>query len=97
MNTKVLLKYLDSPIRFLSFSLQDFILYCAPFFIGVFFDSILIVPLSGYIILYFIKKALKPLPKFFLMRYMYWAIPTKKYQKLLKVVLPPSSKRLWVK
>lgn len=97
MSTKPLLKYLDNPVRIMSVTIPDLMGYVAPFFIGLMLDSVLIIPTSGWIILYFIKKILKPLPKFYLMRRLYWSIPTSKFNKSVKVSWPSSSKRLWVK
>lgn len=97
MSTKALLKYLDSPIRVLSLSINDMIGYLTPFFIGALFDSLLILPVSGLIIIYFLKRLLRRLPQFYLIRYMYWVLPTQKYNKIVRVSWPPSSKRLWVK
>jgi type IV conjugative transfer system protein TraL len=97
MKTKVLLKHLDSPVRILSFSINDLIWYAAPFFIGALCDSLLIVPFFGLTLMYFIKRCLKRLTRFYLIRYLYWALPTLQYDKILRVALPSSSKRFLVK
>lgn len=97
MKNQVLLKHLDSPVRILSFSIQDLIGYLIPFFIGTLFDSLLIVPLSGMTLMYFIKKGLRRLARFYLIRHLYWALPTLQYNKILRVALPSSSKRFLVK
>lgn len=97
MSTKALIKHLDSPLRILSFSINDLLGYLTPFFIGALFDSLLILPLCGFIIIYFIKKMLRRLPRFYLIRYMYWALPTQQFNKNMRASWPASSKRLWVK
>jgi len=97
MSQKALLKHLDSPVRILSLSINDMISYLSPFFIGAIFDSLVIVPLSGLIVIYLIKKAIQRFPRFFLMRWFYWALPTSRYNKIVKISWPPSSKRFWVK
>ncbi len=97
MTHKVLLKHLDSPVRILSLSIHDMIGYVAPFIVGGLFDSLLIIPLSGLLLVYLLKKALKKHPRFHFIRYLYWAFPTERYNKWLRVNFPESSKRFWVK
>lgn len=97
MMHRALLKHLDSPVRILSLSINDIVGYAAPFFVGAMFDSLLIIPLCGLILVYLVKRALRRFPRFYLIRQLYWAFPTARYNKLLKVDLPASSKRLWVK
>ena len=93
----VLLKHLDNPVRILSFSIGDLIAYLAPFFAGSFFDSLFIIPLMGILIIYLLKKWVKKLPKFYLIRFLYWSLPTKRFNGMLGSNLPSSNKRLWVK
>lgn len=97
MNTKNILKHLDSPVRILSFTVNDLVGYISPFFIGALFDSLLIIPICGLIIIYFAKKLLRKMPQFYFFRYLYWALPTKRYSKITHIAWPPSSKRMWVK
>lgn len=97
MTTKVLLKHLDSPIRILSLSVHDLMGYITPFLVGALFDSLIIIPLSGLMILYGAKRVLKRFPHFYFMRYLYWAFPTSKYNKIARISWPSSSIRLWVK
>jgi len=97
MSNKVLLKHLDSPVRILSLSINDMIGYLAPFFIGALFDSLLIIPLCGLLLVYVAKRLLRRLPEGYVIRYMYWVLPTHRYNKLVHVSWPMSSKRLWVK
>lgn len=97
MSTKVLLKYLDSPVRILSFTITDIVGYLSPFFFGAIFDSLLIIPMCSLIAMYFVKKALRRFPRFFLLRSLYWHLPTKQFNKSVKILWPSSSKRLWVK
>lgn len=94
---KPLLKHLDTPVRILSFSIPAMVGYAAPFFVGSMLDSLLIIPLFGLISIYLTKRFLRRFPKFYLMRHLYWTIPTARFNKLLKVSLPPSSKRFWCK
>ena len=97
MNHKVLLKHLDSPVRILSLSINDMIGYAGPFFVGAMFDSLLIIPLCGLFLIYLFKRDLRKHPEFYFIRYLYWAFPTARYNKLLKIDFPDSSKRLWIK
>lgn len=97
MKTKMLLKHLDSPVRILSFSINDLIGYLTPFFVGALFDSLLIIPICGLLLVYITKRLLKRVPRFYVIRYMYWALPTRRYNKLVRISWPASSKRLWVK
>lgn len=97
MTHKVLLKHLDSPVRILSLSINDMVGYAGPFFVGAMFDSLLIIPLCGLLLIYILKRVLRKYPRFHFIRYLYWAFPTTRYNKLLRVDLPASSKRLWVK
>jgi hypothetical protein len=39
MTPPFLLKRLDAPVRFLSFSMNDLLAYLAPFFVGTLFDK----------------------------------------------------------
>ncbi len=97
MKSKALMKYLDNPMRFLTLSMNDFILYVSPFFIGAMFDSIVVIPLSSLIGIRLVKKSIKHLPRFYVIRYLYWVLPTTRFNQALNVNLPFSSKRLWVK
>jgi len=84
-------------MRILSFSVGDLISYLSPFFIGSMMDSLFIVPVIGIFLVFFIKKILKKFPKHYVMRWIYWSLPSKQFNKMLKTSLPPSHKRLWVK
>jgi type IV conjugative transfer system protein TraL len=97
MSPPFLLKRLDAPVRFLSFSMNDLLSYLAPFFAGALFDSIFIVPVAGMGIVFLMKKLLKKFPKFTAIRYLYWSLPTGAFNRALGVNLPPSNKRIWVK
>ena len=97
MKSSVLLKHLDSPVRILTLSVNDFMGYVIPFFIGVMLDSVLIVPICGLIIIHFLKKVLRRLPQFYLVRRTYWALPTRRFNKFARISWPSSSKRFWVK
>lgn len=97
MKNQTLLKHLDSPVRILSLSVHDLLGYAIPIFIGAMVDSLILVPLVGLFVVYFAKKPLKRLPRFYLIRYLYWTLPTAQYNKLARVAFPPSSRRLWVK
>jgi type IV conjugative transfer system protein TraL len=96
-NSFALLKRLDAPVRFLSFSMNDLIAYLAPFFLGALFDSIFIVPFFGTAAIYLLKKVTKKFPKFYAIRYLYWSLPTKSFNRILRVNFPSSNKRLLVK
>lgn len=93
----VILKHLDEPIRILSFSIQDLLVSAIPFFLGALVDSMLLITLTGLLAIFFIKKALKKFPKFYFIRYLYWHVPTSRYNKLFKTNLPPSHKRFFVR
>ncbi|MCK4934345.1 MAG: type IV conjugative transfer system protein TraL [Simkaniaceae bacterium] len=93
----IILKHLDNPVRILSFSLQDIVIYALPLFIGALTDNMLSVPIVGFLLIFLAKRVLKKLPKFYLIRFFYWHLPTKQYNKLFKTNLPPSHKRLWVR
>ena len=97
MAPQSLLKRLDAPVRFLSFSMNDLVGYLAPFFVGALFDSILIIPAFGTGLVFLVKKVLKKFPKFYAIRYLYWSLPTAILNRALRTNLPPSNKRLWVK
>ncbi len=97
MQPQALLKRLDAPVHFLSFSMNDLIAHVTPFFIGALFDSLFIVPAIGSILVIAMKKILKKFPKFTAIRYAYWSFPTNTFNQALKTNFPPSHKRLWVK
>ena len=92
-----LLKHLDAPMRILSFSISDLIAYAAPFFIGSLFDSLFVIPVFGVILVLLGKKLTRRLPKFYAIRFLYWFLPTRRFNRVLKVNLPPSNKHFWVK
>ena len=93
----VVIKYLDAPMRFLSFSLQDLVGYSLPFFVGALVDDMLVVPLIGLSISIMIKRTLNRLPKFYCLRMLYWSLPTQRFNKLFRANFPPSHQRFWVK
>lgn len=97
MSHRAILKYLDNPIRIISVSVNDLIGYIAPFIIGGICDSLFIVPITGLFSIYLLKRFLKKYPRYYFIRYLYWAFPTVRYNKLFQVDLPDSSKRMWVK
>ncbi len=97
-NTKpILLKHLDDPMRIISVSMNDFIAYVLPFFVGIAFDSLTIIPLTGVIVVYSTKRFLKRYPRYFFVRYMYWVLPTRRFNPMMKLNWPPSHQRFWVK
>lgn len=91
-----ILKKLDNPVRILSFSIGDLMAYLAPFFIGSLLDSMFFIPVIGIILMFLSKKVLRRFSKFYVMRVLYWSLPTKQFNKILKVKLPPSHKRFWI-
>ncbi len=95
--SQLLLKHLDAPVRFLSFTTNDLIAYLMPFFIGALMDSLFVVPVVGAFAITMTKKALKRFPKFYGIRYFYWSLPTKRFNRILRIHLPPSHKRIWFK
>lgn len=94
---RLVLKHLNNPIKILSFSLHDLALYLGPFFLGSLFDSMFIIPVGGLLIAFTLKRLFKRLPRYYIIRFLYWTLPTSKYNRLLKTVLPPSNKRFWVR
>ena len=91
------LKHLDEPVRILSFSIGDLVGYLAPFFVGSLFDSLFVVPLIGIACVFLAKRVLKRLPRFHGIRFLYWSIPTGRFNRMLRVNLPSSNKHFWVK
>lgn len=91
------LKHLDEPVRILSFSIGDLIGYLTPFFVGSLFDSLFVVPCLGIGCVFVIKKMLKRFPRFYAIRYLYWSLPTGKFNRMMKMNLPMSNKHFWVK
>lgn len=97
MTHRAILKYLDSPVRIISVSINDLIGYMVLFIVGGMCDSLFIVPISGLFTVNLSKKFLKRFPRYYFIRYLYWSFPTVRYNKLYQVDLPDSSKRMWVK
>lgn len=95
--SNAILKHLDEPVRILSFSIGDLVGYLAPFFIGSLFDSLFVAPLIGISIVLVGKRIFKRFPRFWCIRFLYWSLPTKRFNRILKVNLPPSNKQFWVK
>ncbi len=96
-NQHVVLKHLDNPIRVLSFSVSDLIAYLSPFFIGSLFDSLFVIPMGGLLIVLILKRLLKRLPKFYLLRFWYWGLPTRSVNRMFKSTFPDSHKRYWTR
>lgn len=84
-------------MRVITFSVNELVAYAVPFFLGVMLDSLFIVSGVGMTLVYITNKYLKRFPKFYLMGLIYWSLPTTTFNKALKVNLPSSAKRLWVK
>lgn len=97
MTNRPLLKHLDQPIRILSLSIPDLVGYLIPFFLGALLDHLLLVSAGGMISVYFLKRALKKFPRFYLLRSIYWSLPSSAYNRITKTSLPPSAKRKLVK
>ena len=97
MNEHSILKHLDSPIRILSFDAKDLALLLLPLIVGAFFDSILLFSSVGWCLIFFVKKALKRAPKFYLVRLLYRKLPTERLNRFFKWNLPSSHKKMWVK
>lgn len=91
------LKHLDDPVRILSFSIGDLIGYLAPFYVGSLFDSLFMIPVLGITSVFLLKKGLRRFPRFYSIRWLYWSLPTRRFNRLMKVDLPPSHKQLWMK
>ena len=91
-----ILKHLDSPMRILAFSMDELVGYVAPFFIGAMVDDMLIIPVVGLLLVFFTRKCLGKLPRYYLIRFLYWNLPTKTYNKTLKTNLISSDKRMWI-
>lgn len=97
MQTHSLLRHLDAPVRFLSFTMGELAGYLMPFFLGALVDSIFVVPAVGLAVVGGIRKIGKRFPRFYAMRLLYWSLPTSSFNKILRVGLPPSHQRLWIK
>ncbi|MBX9744361.1 MAG: type IV conjugative transfer system protein TraL [Chlamydiales bacterium] len=91
------IKYLDNPIRVLSFSIPDLIAYLSPFFVGSFFDSMFVIPFAGLVGVFIVKRVLQRLPRLYLFRFWYWRLPTKSVNRMCKSSFPSSNKRYWVR
>jgi type IV conjugative transfer system protein TraL len=96
-NQQVVLKHLNSPIRILSFSVGDLAAYLSPFFLGSLLDSLVVIPVSGLLLIFLSKRLLKTLPKFYLVRFFYWSLPTKSVNRMFKSSFPNSNKRYWTR
>lgn len=92
----IILKHLDAPIRVLSFSLNDLVIYALPLFIGSFLDDMLLLPSLGFLTIYAGKKMVRKFPRYYLINFLYWNLPTKQYRKIFRTKLIPSEKRFWV-
>jgi type IV conjugative transfer system protein TraL len=95
--TNPLLRHLDAPVRFLSFTASDFIAYLMPFFLGALLDSLFVVPALGIGFVFLVKKMVKRFPRFYVMRFLYWSLPTRRMNRLLRIDWPASHKRIWIK
>lgn len=93
----VVIKHLDNPIRFLSLTFPDLVAYLSPFFVGSFFDSMFVIPFCGLVGVIIVKRLMKRLPRFYLLRFWYWSLPTKSVNRMFKSSFPASNKRYWVR
>jgi len=84
-------------MRILSFSISDLVAYSAPVFIGSLFDSIFVIPVAGIVGVVAVRRFLKRFPPFYGVRWLYWSLPSNRFNRMLRVNLPPSSKQFWVK
>jgi len=92
----IILKHLDAPIRILSFSLNDLLLYALPIFIGSFLDDMFVIPLVGLLTVFSLKRVCQRIERFYLINMLYWYLPTTRYNRLFKTQLIPSEKRIWM-
>lgn len=95
-NKKKILNHLDKEMRFITISVGDLMAYSSPFVVGTFCDSLFVIPACGTVIVFGLKKFTRRFPKFYLFRSLYWYIPTKRFNKLLKLSFPVSHIRFWV-
>ncbi len=96
-SNKRILNHLDKEMRFITMTMSDVIAYAIPFVLGTIFDSMFVIPFFGLIAVFIVKKFTRRFPRFYLLRSLYWNIPTVRFNKFLKVSFPPSHKRFWVK
>lgn len=89
----VVIKTLDNPLRILFWNLSDFFMLVIPFFLGVIFESVVIV-LIGLVLRLFFKRLLQRYPQTYFKSLLYWYLPTKTLNRILKCNLPPSHFRL---
>lgn len=81
-----LLNHLDDPMRFLFFTIDEFLALAFPLFLGIFVDQMLwgaLISLILYRILKFFKGAFREAN---LRQLAYWFLPSK--DKLLKIPIP---------
>ena len=91
------IKHLDAPIRFLTIPVKDVVIYLAPFLVGGLFDSYCIVPGVCIIIILTARKIIKKYPRRLFVRWVYWKIPIKHFNKAFRINYPPPNKRLFVR
>ena len=90
------IKHLDSPIRVLTFSAKDILVYSTPVLAWGLFDLPTAAVAVAYLLLVLFRKLTKKAPKFAAVRFAYWNLPTKMFNRSLKASFPESNKRHWI-
>lgn len=88
-----IIKTLDNTPRLIFFKIDDVAVVIIPFFIGMFFGLLWLMPL-GFVLVFFYGKLKKKYPRSILQHYAYWTLPKRMFTTSgIFKNLPPSHKR----
>lgn len=95
INNHVILSYIDSPVRLLFWSVDQFVVCCCPLGVGMTVDRIDLGIAFSIIASVGFKIFRSKFGHGKARSILYWNLPTSK--KLVKKGLPPSHVRVWIK
>ena len=91
------LKHLDNPKMLMGMAMNDLLCLGLPLYLGICLKKMLIFSIFGLSLFLFRRKVSRTLPRYYLVGMAYWFLPTKIFNNALKLTLPPSSKRFYLR
>lgn len=90
-------KYLDNPKMLMGMALSDLLSLAIPLYVGMCLKKLILFGVLGLALFTLRRKVARTLPKYYLTGLVYWYIPGSIFNRLLKVKLPPSHKRFYLR
>lgn len=88
MENNSIFQHLDSPTRFLYWTMDAVLIFLIPFLIGFFSGHVLIGTISSFVAFRFYRKVTSKFSSGFLQRFFYWHLPQISSKQLKST--PPS-------